>query len=298
MDNLNPKSHAIALDLKDVLKVEFYAGFLKSSPKITLRLESSPPDTPNVGNANFPNSARNSQLFPESPRASTPKPQVNWICPICSFSNPIPENFTPGAAASSAVVPCITCGVRPQATVLEKAYLDKMSTLKITSSGRATPLTNAEGEGNPCPRCTFHNHPSLNQCEMCGEPIVPAIPIRSQTDSPAPTALSAKVNIPLEVVKISFRQGGEKEFYKKLNDALVQRKWILKNAPPVPKPGVLAKGKEEVRNVVGIAGLERRGVSVRKENEAVMATAFEDLETLMAKAKDLVSLACVFSQVF
>lgn len=122
---------------------------------------------------------------------------------------------------------------------------------------------------------------------MCGEPLAVAVPSRSLADSPAPVLASSKINENIEIVKISFRQGGDKDFYQKLKDALVQKKWLLKDAPPVPKPS-LGKIQKEVSGGAGIIGLERRGVVVRKQNEAVMSTAFEDLEALMAAAKDMV----------
>ncbi|KLU82601.1 hypothetical protein MAPG_01673, partial [Magnaporthiopsis poae ATCC 64411] len=36
VDKAEPRKHSVALDLKDVERYEFYAGFLKSSAKITL----------------------------------------------------------------------------------------------------------------------------------------------------------------------------------------------------------------------------------------------------------------------
>lgn len=36
VDKVEPRKQSVALDLKDVERYEFYAGFLKSSPKVTL----------------------------------------------------------------------------------------------------------------------------------------------------------------------------------------------------------------------------------------------------------------------
>lgn len=89
----------------------------------------------------------------------------------------------------------------------------------------------------------------------------------------------------------------------------MQRKWLLQNAPPVPVPG---QGIESSRNsgavsttstgtnggmerVVGIAGLERQGMNVRKKNQVVIEGAFEDLEALMGRAKEMVALAESFA---
>jgi len=43
--------------------------------------------------------------------------------------------------------------------------------------------------------------------------------------------------------------------------------------------------------VVGIAGLERRGAELRKNNEFVIGSAFEDLEALMTSAKEVIAMA-------
>jgi ESCRT-II complex subunit VPS36 len=46
---------------------------------------------------------------------------------------------------------------------------------------------------------------------------------------------------------------------------------------------------------VGIAGLERRGLEQRQNNEAVIGSAFEDLEALMTSAKEIIALAEQFA---
>lgn len=46
----------------------------------------------------------------------------------------------------------------------------------------------------------------------------------------------------------------------------------------------------------GIAGLEHRGQAMRKNNEIVIGSAFEDLEALMASAKEIVALAENFAR--
>lgn len=52
----------------------------------------------------------------------------------------------------------------------------------------------------------------------------------------------------------------------------------ITHQPPKPK-------------VVGIAGLERRGLELRKNNELVIGSAFEDLEALMTSAKEVIAMA-------
>ena len=97
---------------------------------------------------------------------------------------------------------------------------------------------------------------------------------------------------------------------------MTQRKWLLQGAPPIPKsnrPGDpwaanpaggsssavgIAQGVALAERVktAGIAGLEQRGLDRRKNNEIVIGTAFEDLEALMASAKEVVALADSFAR--
>lgn len=130
---------------------------------------------------------------------------------------------------------------------------------------------------------------------------------QDRTDSPGPVmsygALSGQDNP--ESVKISFRGGGDKILYERLKSALTQRKWLLQGAPPVPSSNALGadgaapgSGAEHQprKKTAGIAGLEQRSREARKNNELVIGTAFEDLEALMASAKDIVALAESFSR--
>jgi ESCRT-II complex subunit VPS36 len=108
-----------------------------------------------------------------------------------------------------------------------------------------------------------------------------------------------------ESIKLSFRAGGEKIFLERLKGCMTQRKWLLQGAPPVPRPnraagpdggtsGASAPTSERSKTV-GIAGLEQRRLEVRKNNEIVIGNAFEDLEALMASAKEIVALAESFA---
>lgn len=171
----------------------------------------------------------------------------------------------------------------------------------------------ASGDGFQCPRCTFLNHPSLLSCEICGAPLiskdVPAIVAQRppRTESPGPTLKPggvAGLENP-ESVKISFRNGGEKIFYERLKGAMTQRKWLLHEAPPIPTSGMATGvgGADSIsgtgsgrKKVAGIAGLEQMGLDRRKNNERMIGSSFEDLEALMASAKEIVALAESFAR--
>jgi ESCRT-II complex subunit VPS36 len=147
---------------------------------------------------------------------------------------------------------------------------------------------------------------------MCGASLVSAVDKRldvergglGRSDSPGPVLKELDLNDDtVESVKFSFRDGGEKVFYERLKGALVQRKWLLQHAPPIPKPtesrhNISPQGTFERRpsdNLVGIAGLERRGQELRKNNEMILGNAFEDLDALMTSAKEVIALAERFS---
>ena len=156
-----------------------------------------------------------------------------------------------------------------------------------------------------CPRCTFLNHPSLPTCEVCGVALprrshnlssVSTTPPGSRSESPAPPddASTSSINF-------SFRDGGEKIFLERLKSALVQKKWLLQSAPPVPQASKRFAADRTsgesggAGRGVGIAGLEQRGLETRKNNEVVIGNAFEDLAALMASAKDIIALAETFA---
>lgn len=124
-------------------------------------------------------------------------------------------------------------------------------------------------------------------------------------ESPGPTLNTESIigNETIETIKFSFRAGGDKVFHERLKGALVQRKWLLQSAPPVPTPhgqndtnpldpnNGYAQQSAPSPRIVGIAGLERRGAQLRANNQAVIGSAFEDLEALMTSAKEVIAMA-------
>lgn len=183
-------------------------------------------------------------------------------------------------------------------------------TAPAESSGQDTTPKAATGGSFQCPRCTFLNHPSLLSCELCGAPLIShdvptgleSPPLRSESPGPVLQTLPISDVENVENIKLSFRAGGEKIFYERLKGCLSQRKWLLQGAPPVPtaaeqttsSSGTSTPTGERIKTV-GIAGLEQRRLALRKNNELVIGNAFEDLEALMASAKEIIALAESFS---
>lgn len=87
---------------------------------------------------------------------------------------------------------------------------------------------------------------------------------------------------------------------------MTQRKWLLQNAPPPPNSSRMmddgsvngspdgASGSR--MKTAGIAGLEQLGLNMRKNNELLIGSAFEDLEALMTSAKEVIALAERFAR--
>ncbi|KAG8531551.1 uncharacterized protein KY384_003181 [Bacidia gigantensis] len=365
VDGEEPRKNSVSIELKNVDRYDFYAGFLKSSAKITLHpkvLKRSPFQYHSTDSINelysYPSQTRSSTASPlatnsspeglQFPNRPSPKPSSGtWVCPICSYSNDLPTNFDPTTASSNTtVLPCQACGIKPTFAHLLKAAISTASKHQMSAAQDRTPKqtlleshsqdsesfsirrgkyeeTHGLKQAAPfqCPRCTFLNHPSLINCEMCGTSLVPIeqdafVPdgeSLKRAESPDPSMIGPAINTSrgFDCIKLSFRAGGERTFYERLKGAMIQRKWLLQSAPPIPDPiaesevGRQHGSPPEQLGVkpntgrvksAGITGLERRGLDIRKKNEAMIGSAFTDLDALMASAKEIIGLAESFAK--
>ena len=349
VDNEDPRKYSVAVDLKEIERTEFYAGFLKSSPKITLFPKASKRASQAIRSP-VPRYASPSDALVGSgstpPRSVTQSPapprdvNATWICPICGLSNAVPSNFDPSTANQyTPLPPCQACGIKPPLVHMVKAAIAAMSNRaagastsystpqrysagpeSFTSNGIHETASTSAGDSTQCPRCTFRNHPSLTSCEICGAPLptVKDVPTEFLSDvvqrpeSPGPSLSGSIVgDDTIETIKFSFRAGVDKTFLERLKSALVQRKWLLQSAPPVPKPTQSVtpgngspwptsdsnnRTTTPQQRVVGIAGLERRADELRENYQTVIGTAFEDLEALMTSAKEVIAMAEQFAK--
>lgn len=339
VDNAEPRKYSVAVDLKEIDRTEFYAGFMKSSAKITLfpkatkrtaaQIRSPVPRHASPADALVRSGASTPRSIPQSPAPAPPRDiNATWICPICGLSNAVPRNFDPATANQhTPLLPCQACGIKPPLALMIKTAIAAMSHRPAASQPTSDESGNARGNGtaangatNQCPRCTFRNHPSLSECEVCGarlhsgsnDRVMAVANSPPRPESPGPS-LSGSIfeDDTIETIKLSFRAGGEKIFLERLKGALVQRKWLLQVAPPVPRPAQsptqsssgmaspldgLERSSTPTQRLIGIAGLERRGAELRQNNQAVIGTAFEDLEALMTSAKEVIAMAEQFAQ--
>ncbi|KAG4434540.1 hypothetical protein IFR05_009981 [Cadophora sp. M221] len=319
VDNGDPRKNSTAIDLKDVERYEFYGGFLKSSPKITLvpkPIKRSSIQNRAVSTLNNPSRsataspARTDSPFhlpnPEPPPAST----ATWICTICSFSNPVPSNFDPRTANErTPLAPCLACGIKPTFALVMKAAISSATNRPVASPVPVRAPIPLRGRTDvPRPQSdVWPDSPTSSGQGMVSQ--TGDIPtgldkpaVRSESPGPILQNLPLPTSENGENIKLSFRAGGGPIFYERLKGSMQQRKWLLQGAPPVPTAaeqttsgsGTSTPTGERVKTV-GIAGLEQRRLDMRKNNELVIGNAFEDLEALMASAKEIVALAESFS---
>lgn len=253
-DTMLPQSHSLVISLAHVTQTDFYAGFLKSSPKVTLFLSRSE----DTETEDFQNQS--------------------WVCHVCSYRNP------PGLGDASCT--CGLCGViregasRPivAGPILQDSIYSGSIPSSLSSSAIAIPHPTDTGtrESIGCPACTFLNHPSLRSCEICGTPLEPQLTraasrsFKSAPTSRPETPTTSVLSSERDFIKVSFRRGGDKPFYAALKRTLMGKAWevsILSHPDSKrarfhawhPHPGLLSiVGQREKKRTVQCHQSERR----------------------------------------
>ena len=230
-----PTSSKVGLqtNMSYIRQTEFYVGFMRSSPKITLSLGLTP------------------SITTTQPRQNTEQPNGHdeandadavseWSCPVCGHSNTIGDR-----GYARAEDKCGLCGVtygkssamgpngRATPVSSSRPSTPKPSTASSSlppSPSPGTPVPASSGEtGITCPACTFLNHPSIRNCEICESPL-PRNTIssthRRQTSSSTPT-LTDPGATGYEMIRLSFRGTGTggKECYRRLKNVLSDKAW-------------------------------------------------------------------------
>ncbi|KIJ36406.1 hypothetical protein M422DRAFT_34242 [Sphaerobolus stellatus SS14] len=258
VDAVHPSACSLAIPLASVTQTDFYAGFLKSSPKVTV----------------FLNNVDAEETEVES-----------WICHVCSYRNP------PGLGDTARK--CSLCGVirdlpsqSTEPRTKDSVYSGNISAA-LSSSSSAVPRPSSR-EPIPCPACTFLNHPSLRSCEICSTPLDPQS-VRPFKSAPAsrPDTPPVSVSSERDSIKISFRKGGDKNFYAALKRTLIGKAWEAKGKITGSHHGI----DSTTRTKSGIHGILQNVEENAKVADSNLRSALGDLEALMAKARDMVELA-------
>ncbi|KZT58144.1 hypothetical protein CALCODRAFT_433101 [Calocera cornea HHB12733] len=257
VDEADPARQSLELPLSCIRETEGYARFLRSSPKIILYLGYPEGEEPTVSNN-------------QTVEAEDISPSGSWICPICSYVNP--------PAVGDSRPNCVLCGVqKPDTRSAPPSRINSPSpNIATRPVDTATINDNVLEETSngliPCPACTFLNHPYLSVCEICSTPLKSSRP-PTRPASPFPDNLSANM------IKLSFRKGGEPQFYTVLKKVLLAKGWQTPNRV------------DEDRSRSGINGLlQNVKLDSEAQNEGMRAS-FKDLEAFMSNAKSMVEAA-------
>ena len=191
----------------------------------------------------------------------------SWVCEVCNHRNP------PGLSPAAARI-CALCGVPRSAlsgSALPKALTVSTSqpgstvslpvALSTLSRSATPPPPTSESPPIACTACTFLNHRSLRNCEICSTPLPLAPGISGINGKLAPSSRPASPPVEDDVsdpanplIKLSFRKGGDRAFYTILRRALKARSWEVSlamwfkrsTAEISSRVGKLAKGLEVV----------------------------------------------------
>lgn len=310
VDETLPQTNSVALRLSWVKSTEYYGGFLRSSPKIILYLKSD-----EDGDSGTITPATNSSLSTD----------ITWVCPICYFSNEFPKGYEHG---TSPLPVCVTCGIKATDELIVKAieqangniFSDSARNNSTTTTATSSTVTDNKSNitssfdsdaftpgGFKCPRCTFNNHPSLTHCELCGARLLSAKlpPSLARPDSPGPTKLLNSENSDDSVVKLSFRGNVDKAFYDHLKSTLKTKSWVISRSSSTAdysKTHAMSGMQSPERSLgstpvgPGLHGLQQFGELNRQINQKVLGSALEDLNSLMAKAKEVIAVAETYAK--
>ncbi|KAI6012917.1 EAP30/Vps36 family-domain-containing protein [Pisolithus microcarpus] len=295
-------TQSFSMDLSHVIRTDHYTGLFKSSPKVTLFLDAN--SVSNSGNGDDADARFES-----------------WECEVCSYRNP------PGLSPAAAQV-CSLCGVprnavpAPTSQTSSGALPTPLASFPTSStslpgtpsrSGSPPPHGNGDPESIACSACTFLNHPSLPVCEMCFTPL----PVVSQrfgnnnntrtksapSSRPVSPVSAAAVDPANLLIKLSFRKGGEKALYNILKRALKARVWEGRQIGKVSRNGQSSMGAMSPEGSstptflrTGIGGIIENVNASVKNTQTELSDAFQDLEALMVKARDLVQLAAELNE--
>lgn len=160
----------------------------------------------------------------------------NWTCGVCGYVNAGTPSELGGSGISSTATKCGLCGVAFSSVRAQATSLPPTRPVTPRISAPATPITPTTPstlQNNSlqiaCPACTFLNHRSLSDCEICSTPLPK---LSSALASPAPAVASSApvpaappINGEMDIIRLSFRKGGEKDAYRKLKSVLSIRGW-------------------------------------------------------------------------
>lgn len=259
-NNLN-----LFLNIDDISTIQYTGKFLKSNPKIILKLKD------NI------NHSYNSDILQK-------KSNLRWICPICYFSNDIElsEKEVADLKEGKKDLPfCITCGVQSTVEIIRNSLSSNFDCNQNNS------IDLLSFDKSQCSVCTFINHPSMVKCEICGADL--------QNEKNLPIEKSYNIQLKLETdqnfdvldltnVKFSFRNGASRTFFECLKN-------VMSRDSEDTKMGINKDSSIVFKPSNGIHGLTNQTTQRNYEDSILLNNSIQDLDQLMKKANDLIMLS-------
>ncbi|KAJ2867573.1 Vacuolar protein-sorting-associated protein 36 [Coemansia aciculifera] len=265
VDQERAREQSVGVDLSQVQRCSLNSGFLYTSSKISLYLHSAAAMTSGSGRR------RSSAMAgrPQHGRSDSSSSVSEWKCTICGCVN-------------KGGTKCTLCGVPRvgNSTIADAQCVEQLQR---------------------CGVCTFDNHESMAQCEMCGAELLVT------TTTPEGSAVDARYQrLPLlgaeaadappkgdsvvTIIKLSFRAGGASGFHASLKDALVGQAWATSPLVEATESSVAGDGRRAAGGG-GISTILSAAHESERVRDATLQSAFADLDALTAKAKEIVDMA-------
>ncbi|QPG74144.1 hypothetical protein FOA43_001468 [Brettanomyces nanus] len=166
--------------------------------------------------------------------------------------------------------------------------------------------------GSQCPQCTFINHPSMKTCEMCGVSLVDNCFEGHDDKEGGRLQLKFRCedgegNVEKDLIKLSFRNGGEHHFHSKLLQCLQDVQWELiqqsnganKGAVQLPRSsrGSTASINALMVPSTGIHGLQSSTQQRNYETSMILNDSLQDLDNLLEMGKELIVVGQKYQRV-
>ncbi|KAJ2798194.1 Vacuolar protein-sorting-associated protein 36, partial [Coemansia furcata] len=255
VDQERARERSVGADLSRVQRCSLNSGFLYTSSKISLYLHPAAAMTSGSGRRS------SATARPQHGRSDSSSSAGEWKCTICGCANK-------GGAK------CTLCGV------------PRLGNSAITDAQRVEQLQR-------CGVCTFDNHESMAQCEMCGtELLVTTTTTATATEEVSGVDAPPKGDSVVTIIKLSFRAGGASGFHASLKDALVGQAWVSNYLEETAESSVAGDGRRTAGGGGGgISTIMSAAHESERARDATLQSAFADLDALTAKAKEIVGMA-------
>ncbi|KAG0045307.1 hypothetical protein BGZ83_009477 [Gryganskiella cystojenkinii] len=307
IDAKDPARKSIGLALRLIQGIQHYGGFISSSPKITLDLYPRSTNVDPQSSSDLISSQGQRKPLDTSFAGLSLKSESSWVCGICYNSN------------QGGIQKCTICGCKKPAPstdtpttpaadpfLLNDPIPSKLLYSTSTTNSSNTPTlsgTGTEATGIACPACTFQNDPFMIQCEICGTELQDADSIafmldRQQQHQRSISNLPSTIRNSSSTPSLSSTLGQDDAINVKSSGAATKA-WESK---PKPKPVEThnsyssdstssGTAPSPLIKVGGISSILQKVETNKKVTDETMTTAFQDLQGLMEKAAEMVTLA-------